>query len=72
MRKEIGKVWLAILKARQIGFTTYKIIDKLDKCLFYKNVTANIVAHSREKLEDIFMRVKLAYERIPNEILLSD
>lgn len=72
MRDKIGKVWLAILKARQIWFTTYKIIDKLDKCLFYKNVTANIVAHSREKLEDIFMRVKLAYERVPNEILLSD
>lgn len=72
LRKKVGKVWLAILKARQIWFTTYKIIDKLDKCLFYRNVTANIVAHSREKLEDIFMRVKFAYESMPNLIHLSD
>lgn len=72
MREEKGKVWLKLLKARQIGFTTYKLIDKLDKCLFYKNTTVNIVAHNREKLQDIFKRVKYTYDKIPDSIKMKD
>lgn len=63
---------IIILKARQIWFTTYKLIDKLDKCLFYRNTTAYVVAHKQDKLQDMFMKIKLAFERLPDQILLSD
>lgn len=72
LRKSTGKVRLKLLKARQLGFTTYKYIDKLDKALFYSNVTVNIVAHNREKLQDIFKRVKFTYESVPDKIKLKD
>lgn len=72
LRQNKGKVWLKILKARQIWFTTYKLVDKLDKAIFYSNTTVNIVAHKRDKLQDIFDKVKFMYEQIPNEIQLED
>lgn len=72
LRESKWKVWLKLLKARQIWFTTYKLIDKFDKALFYSNVTVNIVAHKREKLQDIFDRVKFMYEQLPDSIELQD
>ena len=72
LRKSEGKVRLKILKARQIWFTTYKLIDKLDKVLFYSNTNVNIVAHNREKLQEIFKRVKYIFEMIPSAIELKD
>lgn len=72
LRAKYGRVWLKILKARQIWFTTYKLIDKLDKAIFYSNTNVNIVAHNREKLQEIFKRVKFTFENIPNKIKLSD
>lgn len=72
LRKIKGKVWLKLLKARQIWFTTYKRIDKLDKAITQKNVTVNIVAHNRDKLQDIFMAVKYTFDRIPDVVQLED
>lgn len=72
LRAKKGRVWLKILKARQIWFTTYKLIDKLDKAIFYSNTNVNIVAHNREKLQEIFKRVKFTFENIPDQIKMSD
>jgi MFS superfamily sulfate permease-like transporter len=72
LRAKYGKVRLKLLKARQIGFTTYKTIDKLDKALTTKNCTVNIVAHKQDKLQDIFMKVKYTFDRIPDIIELED
>lgn len=72
LRKQKGKVWLKLLKARQIWFTTYKLVDKLDKALFYSNTTVNIVAHKRDKLQDIFDRVKFMYDQVPSSIKMED
>lgn len=72
LRQKTGRVRLKILKARQIWFTTYKLIDKLDKCLMYSNTNVNIVAHNREKLQEIFKRVKYMYENIPDAIEMWD
>ena len=60
------------MKARQIWFTTYKLIDKLDKAMFYSNTNVNIVAHNREKLQEIFKKVKFAFENVPDKIQMSD
>lgn len=72
LRKEKWKVWLSLLKARQIWFTTYKLVDKLDKALFYSNTTVNIVAHNKDKLQEIFKRVKYMYDNVPESITLLD
>lgn len=55
-----------ILKARQLGFTTFILIYFLDACLFNSNHSAGVVAHTREVAEDIFNnKVKFAYDSLP-------
>ena len=59
-----------ILKARQLGFTTLIAIMWLDHALFNANQRCGIIAQDREAAEAIFRdKVKLAYERLPAEIL---
>ena len=55
-----------ILKARQLGITTYYAINFLDDCFWYKNTNAGIIAHRKESSEEIFKKkVKYAYDRMP-------
>ena len=55
-----------ILKARQLGFTTYIDILALDQCLFNKNYTASIIAHSLPDAQKIFRnKVKKVYDSLP-------
>jgi len=54
-----------ILKARQLGFTTFKMIANLDTCLFKKNFSAGVICHSLEDAKDIFRnKIKFAYEAL--------
>lgn len=65
-----------ILKARQLGISTFVCLLFLDRCLFNSNVSAGIIAHTREDAEQMFKRIKYAYdnlsdglrERIPAEV----
>lgn len=55
-----------ILKARQLGFTTFIMIYFLDACLFNSNHAAGVVAHTREDAEDLFdNKAKFAYDNLP-------
>lgn len=55
-----------ILKARQLGCTTYHAILFLDTCLFNSNVNAAIVADSKPISKEIFIdKVKFAYDNLP-------
>jgi hypothetical protein len=57
---------MLILKARQIGCTTFFAINFLDDCFWMQNINAGIIAHRREDAENIFKnKVKLAYENMP-------
>lgn len=57
---------MLILKARQIGCTTFFAIAFLDDCFWMDNISAGIIAHRREDAEHIFKnKVKLAYENMP-------
>lgn len=57
---------MLILKARQIGCTTFFAISFLDDCFWMDNISAGIIAHRREDAENIFKnKVKLAYEYMP-------
>ena len=58
-----------ILKARQIGFTTFICIYMLDECLFNHDVEAGVVAHTKPDASDIFRRkIQFPYDHLPAEI----
>lgn len=56
---------LIILKARQLGVTTYARINALDDTIIRSNRTNMIVAHNLDKQQEIFQRVRQAYRRMP-------
>lgn len=64
-----------ILKARQLGFTTFIAILFLDSALFARKnnpVTAAIVAHTEKDAKEIFDdKVKFAYDNLPEVVRLA-
>jgi hypothetical protein len=57
---------MLVLKARQLGVTTYFSINFLDDCFWNSNTHSGIIAHRKEDAEDIFKKkVKYAYDRMP-------
>ena len=57
-----------ILKVRQLGFTTFKMISDLDDCLFIENFSAGCICHNMESAKDIFRnKIKFAYTNITDE-----
>ena len=57
-----------ILKARQLGISTYICLLFLDRCLFNSNQSAGIIAHTVEDAQHMFRRVKLAYDSLPDHL----
>ena len=58
-----------ILKARQLGMTTFIQIFMLDRCLFNDNINAGIVAHTKEDAQDFFDdKIKFAYDHLPEDL----
>ena len=55
-----------ILKARQLGFSTLKLIEKLDYAITTENTSTAIVAHKENKVQTLFEIVRLAYQHLPN------
>lgn len=58
-----------ILKARQLGMTTFIQIFMLDRCLFNANTNAGVIAHNKDDAESFFEdKIKFAYENLPEDI----
>lgn len=57
-----------ILKARQLGFTTFICIFLLDYALFCANRSIGIIAHTKDDASMIFRKVKIAWENFPKAI----
>lgn len=57
-----------ILKARQLGISTFICLLFLDRCLFNSNLAAGILCHTLEDSEHMFKRIKFAYDSLPDEI----
>lgn len=57
-----------ILKARQLGFTTFICIFMLDYALFNKNKQLGIVAHTQNDATIIFRKVKIAWDNFPKHL----
>lgn len=54
-----------ILKARQIGFTTLIQLYMLDCCMFYPNIEAGIIAHTKTDAQKFFhKKIKYAYKQL--------
>lgn len=64
-------VWYCnvILKARQLGMSTFVCMLFLDRCLFNSNMSAGIIAHTVEDAQYMFKRIKFAYDNLPKELL---
>lgn len=69
-RELYDNMWYSnlILKARQLGISTFVCLLFLDRCLFNSNQHAGIIAHTREDAEVMFKRVKFAYDSLPSEL----
>lgn len=57
-----------ILKARQLGFTTFICIFLLDYALFNQNKQIGIIGPTQVDTGVIFRKVKVAWENFPNQI----
>lgn len=58
-----------ILKARQIGFSTFIQIFMLDACVFNSDVSAGTIADTRDNAEKIFQtKAKFPYDKLPDAI----
>lgn len=59
-----------ILKARQLGFTTFEMLDALDDCLFIPDFSAGCICHKLDDAQDIFdNKIRYAYEAVDTEWL---
>jgi len=65
--KILDNLWFfnIILKARQLGITTFFCILYLDQVLFKANKSAGIIAHTDGDTKKIFQRIKFAWENLP-------
>lgn len=57
-----------VLKARQLGISTFVCLLFLDRCLFNSNMSAGIIAHTIEDAQQMFRRVKFAYDSLPEDL----
>ena len=67
----IEELWYRniILKARQLGFSTFIAILFLDYALFEKDVRAGIIAHTDDAAKVIFRdKIRFGYDNLPEEL----
>lgn len=57
--------FMIILKARQLGITTFFSILYLDQILFNSNKSAAIIAHTDKDTKKIFGKIKFAWDNLP-------
>jgi hypothetical protein len=58
-----------ILKARQLGFTTFIQLYILDACVFMPNTHAGVIAHTKDDAEAIFReKIKFPYDNLPDAV----
>jgi hypothetical protein len=55
-----------ILKARQLGFSTFVMIYMLDNAMWRENIRCGVIAHNRDDAEYLFRdKIKYAYDNLP-------
>lgn len=64
----LDEMWYCniLLKARQLGLTTFLCIFFLDIAMFNSNTSCGIIAHNKEDAEKFFKnKIKYAYDQLP-------
>jgi hypothetical protein len=54
-----------VLKARKVGISTYKGAEFFHETIFVPNTNSTVIAHDLDTTVDLFERVKLFFERLP-------
>jgi hypothetical protein len=70
-KQVMNNLWFfsVILKARQLGITTFFCILYLDQILFSEYKTAGIIAHKQEDAKRFFEeKVKFAWDNLPESL----
>lgn len=58
-----------ILKARQLGMSTFVSLYMLDRCIFKKDVRAGSVAHDMASARGLFRdKIKFPFENLPEQL----
>lgn len=57
-----------ILKARQLGFSTFILVLALDCCLFNGHFEAGLIADTLVNAQNLLDRIKFCYDRLPGEL----
>jgi hypothetical protein len=57
-----------VLKARQLGFSTFILLLALDCCLFNDHFAAGLVADTLPNATNLLKRIKFAYDRLPEAL----
>ena len=63
-----GKVRVIILKARQLGISTYLSARFFHRCLFEPGLRTFILGHERRASTNLFEMVKRMYEHLPEDV----
>ena len=66
-----SRIWYKnlVLKARQLGCTTFIQLFMLDRCLFNDNTRAGVIAQSLEAAKTFFdVKIKFAYDQLPTDL----
>ncbi len=57
-----------VLKARQLGFSTLILLLALDCCVFNDHFSAGLIADTKGNAQNLLVRIKFAYDSLPEEI----
>ena len=57
-----------VLKARQLGVTTFFTLIYFDDCIWTRNLTCYIQSHEQDSIKKIFRYVRLAYDNLDDNI----
>ena len=67
-KAKTGKVRVIILKARQLGISTYLSARFFHRCLFEPGLRTFILGHERRASTNLFEMVKRMYEHLPEDV----
>ena len=67
-KAKTGRVRVIILKARQLGISTYVSARFFHRCLFEPGLRTFILGHERRASTNLFEMVKRMYEHLPEDV----
>ena len=67
-KAKTGRVRAIILKARQLGISTYVSARFFHRCLFEPGLRTFILGHERRASTNLFEMVKRFYEHLPEDV----